>query len=306
MVPLRMRKALAGKKIGILKMYIGGVDFDPTAKPHTPNLVASRADSLVEKLIVPPHHEVDMCKVMEYAWDDVLASNGDHNVATSLAQVDSGTIFPRPPGAIKDKYADDDPIVRHIDVVAHVTNGLVITHETPILVGLDAVVWPCNGDVGKVDADVNKLSAADTWRNGVLYSNGDCVIRQLEIPTVSAPMGVMADMGMPFNLTFASKAYGMITTTSSAAAFVVKDKEGRRVNLSGTCGQDLVSLGVYVDGDEAENVKFGGGQWVDSAVTESVCNGGKGEKAVPDPQKAMAILLATSGNGRSAGKMIFV
>ncbi|KAK7187290.1 amidase [Paraphaeosphaeria sporulosa] len=291
MVPLRMRKALAGKKIGILKMYIGGVDFDPTAKPHTPNLVASRADSLVEKLIVPPHHEVDMCKVMEYAWDDLLASNGDHNVATSLAQVDSGTIFPRPPGAIKDRYADDDPIVRHIDVEAHVTNGLVITHETPILgdalknlkpkrksdyedwlaeLGLDAVVWPCNGDVGKVDADVNNLSAADTWRNGVLYSNGDCAIRQLEIPTVSAPMGVMADMGMPFNLTFASKAYGMITTTSSAAAFVVKDKEGRRVNLSGTCGQDLVSLGVYVDGDEAENVKFGGGQWVDSAVTESV------------------------------------
>jgi hypothetical protein len=72
---------------------------------------------------------------------------------------------------------------------------------------LDCVVWPCNGDVGKADADVNEASAVDAWRNGVLYSNGNCAIRQLGIPTISVPMGVMKDTRMPVNLTFAGKAY---------------------------------------------------------------------------------------------------
>jgi amidase len=256
-------KALAGKKIGVPKMYIGGTDSDPTArKVHTrqsvidlwknarkvleglgasiqevdfpvvkkfENPVASRADSPVEESIAPPHHnEVDMCKLMAYAWDAFLATNDDLNVATSLAQIESGTIVLRPHEAIKDKYDDNDPLVRHTDVVAHVANGRVPTYEIPGLgdalknletkrksdyedwlaeLGLDAVVWPCNGDVGKADADVNEQSAADAWRNGVLYSNGNCAIRQLGIPTVSVPMGIMADIGMPVNLTFASKAY---------------------------------------------------------------------------------------------------
>ncbi|KAL6912520.1 hypothetical protein FSST1_010280 [Fusarium sambucinum] len=73
--------------------------------------------------------------------------------------------------------------------------------------GLDAVVWPCKTDVGKTDADINEESAKHAWLNGVLYSNGNCAIRQFGIPTVSVPMGVMTDIGMPVNLTFASKAY---------------------------------------------------------------------------------------------------
>jgi amidase len=252
--------ALAGKRVGVPKMYIGGVDSDPTArKVHTRQSVVDlwlnarkvleglgatveevdfpvvtkfespNADTPVEDSIAPPHHnEIDMCQLMAYAWDDFLANNADGKVATSLAQVDSATIFPRPPGSIADRYDSSDPLVRHTDVVAHITKGRIPTYEIPGMgkalgnlearrkadfedwldaLGLDTVVWPCNGDVGKADADINEASAAEAWRNGVLYSNGNCAIRQLGIPTVSVPMGVMADTKMPVNLTFASKAY---------------------------------------------------------------------------------------------------
>jgi len=256
-------KALVGKKIGVPKMYIGGIDSDPAArKVHTRQTVidlwsnarvileglgatveevdfpvvtkfeipdATRADNPMEESIAPPHHnEVDMCQLMAYAWDDFLANNGDTNVATSLADVNSGTIFPRPPGSVADQYDPNDPLVRHSEVVAHITGGRIPTYDIPGLAlalqnleakrkinyedwltatGLDAVVWPCNGDVGKADADVNESSAAEAWRNGVLYSNGNCAIRQLGVPTVSVPMGIMADTKMPVNLTFAAKSY---------------------------------------------------------------------------------------------------
>ncbi|KAL2856994.1 hypothetical protein BJX68DRAFT_263518 [Aspergillus pseudodeflectus] len=138
------------------------------------------------------------------------------------------------------EYDTNDPLVRHTDVVAHITGGRIPPYSIPGLGkplqnleskrksdfedwfdewGLDAVVWPCNGDVGKADADDNEASAAEAWRNGVLYSNGNCAIRQLGIPTVSVPMGIMADIGMPVNLTFASKAYDDSSLFRYAYAF---------------------------------------------------------------------------------------
>ena len=254
-------KALAGKKIGVPKMYIGQADSDPTARQvHTrPSVIDlwTNARQALEALgatvhevdfpvvtkfekpdgnsvvddqsTAPPHrNDIDMCQLMAYAWDDFLAANADATVATSLAHVDSGTIFPRPRGSIPDRYDANDPLVRHTDVVAHVTDGRIPTYQIPGLAealrklettrkedfedwldaqGLDAVVWPCNGDVGRADADVNEDSAKEAWRNGVLYSNGNCAIRQLGIPTVSVPMGIMKDTGMPVNLTFAARAY---------------------------------------------------------------------------------------------------
>jgi amidase len=271
-------KALDGKRIGVPKMYIGGVDSDSFAREvHTRQSVvdlwnnarkvleslgatveevdfpvvtrfeaptATRANSPVESIAPPHHNEVDMCQLMAYAWDDFLAANGDPN-ATSLAQVDSGTIFPRPANSVPDKYDSNDPLVRHTDVVAHITNDRVPTYEIPglgtalqnletkrkteyedwlVAIGLDCLVWPCNGDVGKADADVNEASAAEAWRNGVLYSNGNCAIRQLGIPTISVPMGVMSDTKMPVNLTFAGKAYEDNDLLQYAYAF---EKGGR-------------------------------------------------------------------------------
>lgn len=264
--------ALVGKKIGVPKMYIGGKDSDPRARHvHTRQSVidlwndakkaieslgavvvevdfpvvntfdAADSPGGAEETSAPPHrNEVDMSQLMAYAWDDFLAANGDTKVATSLAQVDSGTIFPRPPGALLDRYDQQDPLVRHKDVVAHITSSRPQTYDMPglgqalhnlearrktdfedwlLAEGIDAVVWPCNADVGKADADTNEESAVDAWRNGVLYSNGNCAIRQLGIPTVSVPMGVMADTKMPVNLTFAGKAYDDSALFKYAFAF---------------------------------------------------------------------------------------
>ena len=389
-------KALSGKKIGVPKMYIGQLDSDPTArKVHTRQSVVDlweNARKVLEGLgatvievdfpvvtkfedspghvnssagesIAPPHHnEIDMCQLMAYSWDDFLANNGDASVATSLAQVDSGTIFPRPSGSIPDKYDSNDPLVRHGDVVAHITGGRVPTYEIPGMgkalrnleskrktdyedwleaLGLDTVVWPCNGDVGKADADVNETSAADAWRNGVLYSNGNCAIRQLGIPTVSVPMGVMSDTKMPVNLTFASKAYDDNSLFRYAYAFekasqlrqapprtaalstdffaldaasrdissappelFVDNVEGRKA--SGRVQQDeLSALRVYVDGDEVSSVKLKNGHWEVEYEAGSALSGRPEEKGVPDPDRSMIIIVAAGKNGRSTGKMAF-
>ncbi|PVI00789.1 amidase signature enzyme [Periconia macrospinosa] len=358
------RNVLSGKTIGVPKMYIGGVDSDLKArKVHTRQSVldlwqnarkileslganvvevdfpavskfeAAGTDGSSKESIAPPHHnEIDMCQLMAYSWDDFLALNDDKNVATSLGQIDSATIFPRPAGSVKDKYDDNDPLVRHTDVVAHITGGRVPTYSIPGMKqaldnlearrkaeyeewldktagGIDALVWPCNGDVGKADADVNEESAAEAWRNGVLYSNGNCVIRQYGIPTVSVPMGVMKDTGMPVNLTFAGKAYedsdlfkyayafeqaGPLRQSPSRTPVLTTDgiqsrekvpemgstppkltveasKAGGKLQLSGTCSTDGSStLHIYVDGVVVESPTMKDGKWeLTSDVTEA-------------------------------------
>jgi Asp-tRNA(Asn)/Glu-tRNA(Gln) amidotransferase A subunit family amidase len=276
--------ALTGKKFGVPKMYIGKIDSDPSArKVHTRHSVVElwkNAATILEGLgativevdfpvvtnfekpsggqgeqreieaSAPPHrNDFDLSQLMAYAWDDFLKANGDATVATSLAQIDSATIFPRPPGSVPDRYDSADPLVRHTDVVAHITDGRVATYDTPGLgaalkkleasrrsdfedwldsLGLDGVVFPCNGDVGKADSDVNEASADEAWRNGVLFSNGNCAIRQYGIPTISVPMGVTSDTRMPVNLTFASKAYDDSSLLRYAYAFE-KDSRLRQI-----------------------------------------------------------------------------
>jgi amidase len=279
-------KSLANKRIAVPKMYIGGKDSDLRARNvqtrqsvidlwnnarkaieslgatvvevDFPVVNKFDATDMVDETSAPPHHnEVDMSQLMAYAWDDFLAANGDAKVATSLSQVDSSTIFPRPPGALLDRYDQQDPLVRHKDVVAHITSDRPRTYDMPGLgqalqnlearrktdyedwlaaEGIDAVVWPCNADVGKADADTNEGSAVQAWRNGTLYSNGNCAIRQLGIPTVSVPMGIMTDTKMPVNLTFAGKAYDDSALFKYAFAFeqatLLRQAPGRTPALS--------------------------------------------------------------------------
>jgi Asp-tRNA(Asn)/Glu-tRNA(Gln) amidotransferase A subunit family amidase len=291
-------KALAGKKFGVPRMYIGKRDGASFARDvHTRQSVIelwNKSSKILESLgatvvevdfpvvtnferqdettqntsgldaTAPPHrNDVDMCQLMAYAWDDFLAANGDTNVATSLAQVNSADIFPRPPNSIPDRYDSADPLVRHTDVVAHITDGRKPTYQIPGLgdalkkletarkeefedwlrdLGLDGVVFPCNGDVGKADADVNEESAAEAWRNGVVFSNGNCVIRQYGIPTVSVPMGVMSDTGMPVNLTFASKAYDDSNLLSYAYAYEKSSRLRERPSRTPELPTDWISL----------------------------------------------------------------
>ncbi|KAG8354415.1 hypothetical protein FVEN_g7706 [Fusarium venenatum] len=139
--------------------------------------------------------------------------------------------------------------------------------------GLDTVVCPCNADVGKADADVNEQSAKHAWLNAVLYSNGNCAIRQFGIPTVTVPMGVMADIGMPVNLTFASKTcddnnlFRMSQMGLTAPQLSIETSasiiDGQKViTISGTINKQEVSeLKAHVDGEEMNRVNIVDGKW---------------------------------------------
>jgi amidase len=161
-----------------------------------------------------------------WAWEDFLAANGDPAL-DSLTAVDGATIFPHPEGALPDRYDGfDDDIATYPDQVrAHPyeslteipdleagLHGLVETRRIDLAdwmgdLGLDAVVFPAVADVAPADMDVDPASADLGWRNGVWVANGNLAIRHLGIPTVTVPMGSMADTGMPVGLTIAGRAY---------------------------------------------------------------------------------------------------
>lgn len=50
-------------------------------------------------------------------------------------------------------------------------------------------------------------------------ANGNLAIRHLGIPTVTVPLGTMADTGMPVGLTIAGRAYDDTALLRLAAAF---------------------------------------------------------------------------------------
>ncbi|KAM5346924.1 hypothetical protein ACJ41O_009929 [Fusarium nematophilum] len=90
--------------------------------------------------------------------------------------------------------------------------------------GCDCVAFPAAGDVGPANADSSFEGAALAWRNGVYYSNGNRAIRHLGIPSVSVPMGIMGDKGVPVNLTLAGRAYDDVSLLKWANAFEARTK----------------------------------------------------------------------------------
>lgn len=172
-----------------------------------------------------------------WAWEDFLAANGDPALS-SLVDVDGARIFPHPEGALPDRYDGfDDDIA---DYPAHVRThrvgsfleipeleaglrGLEETRRVDLEawmdeLGLDAIAFPAMADVGPADADVDPASADLAWRNGVWVANGNLAIRHLGVPTVTVPMGTMADIGMPVGLTIAGRAYDDTALLALAAA----------------------------------------------------------------------------------------
>ena len=85
--------------------------------------------------------------------------------------------------------------------------------------GLDAVIFPTVADIGPADADTNPPSADLAWRNGTWVANGNLAIRHFGVPTVTVPMGQMADTGMPAGLTFAGRGWDDVALLQLASAF---------------------------------------------------------------------------------------
>ncbi|RUW97600.1 amidase, partial [Mesorhizobium sp. M2A.F.Ca.ET.037.01.1.1] len=184
------------------------------------------ARSMVDRGLVPPEFaEREIWDLSIWSWDDFLRANADPAIP-DLASVDGAKIFPQPPGALRDRYGEADfdlaqyverakrgvARLEDIPAIGEGLKGLEATRRVDFeewldANRLDAVVLPAVADVGPADADVNEASARLAWRNGTWVANGNLVWRHLGIPTVTVPMGAMADIGMPVGLTFAGKAY---------------------------------------------------------------------------------------------------
>ncbi|MCB0926015.1 MAG: amidase [Mycobacterium sp.] len=189
-------------------------------------------------LVSPAFLDREILDLSAWAWDDFLRANGDPNLSR-LADVDGSRIWVHPDGALPDRaegFGDDittypdfiraHPIDSFLDI-PHLEDGLRGLEDTRRIdleewmdrLNLDAVIFPAVADVGPADMDVNPVSADLGWRNGVWVANGNLVPRHLGIPTVTVPMGLMADIAMPVGLTIAGRAYDDTALLGLAAAF---------------------------------------------------------------------------------------
>lgn len=198
-------------------------------------------------LVSPEYLHREIIDLSAWGWEDFLQANGDPRLHT-LAAVDGATIFPHPEGALPDRYTGfDDDIAEYPDWVRdnpgvgfedmpELADGLRGLEETRRIDleewmdehELDAVVFPAVADVGPADMDVNEASADLGWRNGTWIANGNLTVRHLGIPTVTVPMGLMADIGMPIGLTFAGRSYDDASLLRLAAAFEAIGAPGER------------------------------------------------------------------------------
>ena len=172
-----------------------------------------------------------------WAFDDFLRANGDPKL-NCLADVDGPKIFPHDPGTLPNREDDlaagmDEYVkmakrgITPWDQIASLPDGLRGLEKTRKIDledwmddrQLDAVIFPTVADVGPADADVNPESADIAWSNGVWVANGNLAIRHLGVPTVTVPMGIMHDIGMPVGLTFAGRAYHDSALLTLASAF---------------------------------------------------------------------------------------
>lgn len=179
----------------------------------------------------------ELWELSGWAFDDFLRANDDPNL-NRLADVDGPRIFPHDPGTLPNREDDlaagmDEYVnmakrgLKTWDQIETLPDGLRGLEQTRKIdledwmqaLGLDAVLFPTVADVGPADADVNPTSADIAWSNGVWVANGNLAIRHLGVPTVTVPMGVISDIGMPVGLTFAGRAYSDTALLSFAAAF---------------------------------------------------------------------------------------
>ena len=233
------------------------------------------AEGLAERGLVPPTwRALEGGPITAMALDGFLRDNGDPELDT-WADVDGDTVFP----------LDDAPVpvwitrarggfdwqrlaelvkqglpASYDDVpgLDHLLRGLeearrVDFEEWMRAEGLDLLVFPAAGDVGRVDLFTRPESLEAASRNGVVYSNGNRVIRHLGIPTVTVPMGFMGDIQMPVGLTFAGPAYSDDTLLDHASAYERATRRRQPAFLTPTLPSNQIDRGgsaVAAEGEE--------------------------------------------------------
>jgi amidase len=214
----------------------------------------------------PPNwNETERGAMIAHAWNDFLLGNGDPGFP-SLSAVDTSQIWPTwDPESVQVRYSEPANAIRWSTLSAHLSsdpaqNDMLSLPGLPQALhaleaarkrdledwldaqGLDFVVFPANGDVGRADADINDASSQHAWTNGVKYSNGNRAIRHLGVPTVSVPMGIMNDIGMPVNLIFAGKAYDDCNLLSFAYAYEQISRRRSPPRLTPSLDSDSIPL----------------------------------------------------------------
>lgn len=188
-------------------------------------------------LVSPEFLHDELWELSAWGFDDFLRANGDPRL-NRLADANGPLIFPHDPGTLPNREGDlaagmEEYVnmarrgIKSWDQIATLPDGLRGLEQTRKLdledwmerLGLDAVIFPTVADVAPADADVNPASADIAWSNGVWVANGNLAIRHLGVPTVTVPMGVMADIGMPVGLTFAGRAYDDSNLLRLASAY---------------------------------------------------------------------------------------
>jgi len=222
-----------------------GAELIETDFPVITNYEGDRAGApnlMTRGLVTKEFLDREIWDLSMWAWDMFLHLNGQPGL-NRLVQVDGPNIFPRHPEDLLEELASDIDV----DLAEYVTrareNGIDnpfsgamadIIHEG--LLGLektremdydkwlldnnfDGAIFPTLVDVGPADAHANPESAKLAKRNGVGVATGNLAIRHLGIPTVTVPMGLAEDMGMPFGLTFAGAAYSDQKLVGLASVF---------------------------------------------------------------------------------------
>ena len=190
-------------------------------------------------LVTPEFLTREIVDLSAWAWDDFLAANGDPALRT-LADVDGARDLPAPGGRaprplrrLRGRHrrlprlgarripARRSTTSRSSPTACAASRRPAGSTSRSGWTGSASTRWssPPSPTSAPADMDVNPASADLGWRNGVWVANGNLVPRHLGIPTVTVPMGTMADIGMPVGLTFAGRAYDDAALLSLAAAF---------------------------------------------------------------------------------------
>ncbi|HGV9334274.1 TPA: amidase [Raoultella planticola] len=205
-----------------------GADVVEVDFPLVSNCEGDRpgAPTVFNRGIVSPEFLNDeLWELSGWAFDEFLRANGDPEL-NKLADANGPLIFPHDLGTLPNREGDlaagmEEYVnmakrgLKAYNQIASVPDGLRGLEKTRKLdleewmdeLRLDALLFPTVADVGPADAHINPASADIAWSNGVWVANGNLAIRHLGVPTVTVPMGVMADIGMPVGLTFAGRAY---------------------------------------------------------------------------------------------------
>ncbi|KAK5049064.1 hypothetical protein LTR84_005486 [Exophiala bonariae] len=195
-------------------------------------------------------------------WDDFLIANKDGKLS-DLTKTDASLLFPKPQDYIPDLFVEKKNLISYegLPNLAQ-ANKETSLFDLPGLEqalkaleaqrkrdleqwmdehGFDVVVFPSAADVGKADLEFSVESAEHALQNGIKYSNGNRAIRHLGVPTVSVPMGTMAQKQMPVNLTFAGKAYTDDKLLQYAYAYEQKSLKRRPPPLTPELSTDSIS-----------------------------------------------------------------